>query len=155
MIDVAPTVLEALGLPSPPTFQGRSLMPLVGKDVEVNPYVYAGAQYNMGSRGNPHPFFDDASINDSIRSRQWKLIHEQVFQKSRGVSRRGGNCMTWPRTPGELRNVATTRNDVVLDLAGRLQTWREQAHAAMRDQKPTHMEFPPDFVEKARQRGYW
>jgi choline-sulfatase len=44
LADVAPTILEAAGLPAPPSMQGQTLLPLVGADAADRP-VYSETEY--------------------------------------------------------------------------------------------------------------
>ncbi len=45
LIDVAPTILEALGVAAPPSFQGRSLFPLLARDTSAQRKVYSESLY--------------------------------------------------------------------------------------------------------------
>lgn len=46
LIDVAPTILQALGIPQPPSFAGRSLIPLLGvEEVSSEREVYSESTY--------------------------------------------------------------------------------------------------------------
>jgi arylsulfatase A-like enzyme len=50
LLDVAPTVLDAFGLPAPPSFQGRSLLPLArGASREARP-IFAETEHGLDKR---------------------------------------------------------------------------------------------------------
>ncbi len=70
-VDVMPTLLDILGIPAPGHTQGRSLFPLMESDTQINDYVFAGTRYWL------NPFYQFVSVNESIRSKEWKLIHEE------------------------------------------------------------------------------
>ncbi|HVT16706.1 MAG TPA: sulfatase [Thermoanaerobaculia bacterium] len=63
-IDIAPTVLAALGIPAPGTFRGADLMPLVLGRPEAPRLVVSRR---------------DASTSTSIRSRRWKLYDGRLL----------------------------------------------------------------------------
>ena len=78
LIDMAPTVLDMLGLEVPPTFQGRTLRPLILEERPVNQYVFAGSAYTPARR---NPFFRHSSIVVSVRTLRWKMIFERIFSR--------------------------------------------------------------------------
>jgi len=83
-IDIAPTLLEMVGLPSPPTFTGQSFVPLLR-----DPTLPGRASVFAASMFIPEPgnlLFDKANLVGMIRTREWKYIEEFL----------------WPMTP-ELR----------------------------------------------------
>jgi choline-sulfatase len=63
LIDVAPTILEALSIPAPPSFQGRSL---VGASLAITREVYGESRY-------PHDAFRWAPLR-SLREGAFKFI---------------------------------------------------------------------------------
>jgi arylsulfatase A-like enzyme len=62
-VDIAPTLVELAGLPVPPSFEGRSLLPLItGAESEPDRVAHAG----LGT-----PLFRDASIQVSMNEGDW------------------------------------------------------------------------------------
>lgn len=154
LIDIAPTLLEILGIAPPPTFQGKSLMPLTRGETEVNDYVFAGAEYNQGRGGRSQPFFQEASTGESIRNHKWKLVHEKLFVDGKPPTE-SWELYDLKSDPGENANLLSSYTAVAENLKKLLATWAEAGREFMKDKPPTTMEFPPDFEEKARAHGYW
>ena len=66
-IDLAPTVLDAVGVPIPPAFEGRSLLPLARRE----PLAAAFALSLLDGGDPAHDF--------AVRRERWKLYGEQLF----------------------------------------------------------------------------
>jgi arylsulfatase A-like enzyme len=78
-IDLAPTILDLLGLASIPSFEGKSLRPVLAKDADINSAVYAGSKF---SPGTDNFYFTQASTVNVIRTKEWKLIQETLLDQS-------------------------------------------------------------------------
>lgn len=158
IIDIMPTLLEMLGIPSTPGIQGRSLMPLVNRGERVNEFVYAGAKFNLGG-SDPVPFYDTVSINESIRSEKWKFIHEVKFAnpgKDGPAEVDGENFELYDLEgdPNEQSNLADKLPDETKSLKDRLAEW---AYSSRKPALPgqSSMDIPEDVREKAKKHGYW
>lgn len=77
-VDIVPTLTDFLGLKWQGDISGRSLLPLITQNREINEYVYAGADY---SPGNGNQYFAKKTKVESIRSKSWKLIEETVYDE--------------------------------------------------------------------------
>jgi arylsulfatase len=97
-IDIAPTILDCLGVEIPASMEGRSLLRPPASDEEQRVFSQYGAQIY------------------SVRTRQWKLI----------AGGRWANPMLFDmrRDPEETRNVARDNPEVVADLLDELTIWR-------------------------------
>ncbi len=98
LIDLAPTVLDILGLPRPETFQGRSLLPLINRTSSERGPVYA-----MTPDVYPHQY-------RSIRSGRWKYIVDEDG---------GEELYNLAADPGEsinLAGIAHFQRDMLRDL---------------------------------------
>jgi arylsulfatase A-like enzyme len=104
LVDVAPTVLELLGLPVPVDLPGRSLVedvaPLVG-DV-ASPGVRDGADVVLGQRG-----VRQWSISASLPEGRFKALFEQGAQPQ---------LFQLDVDPGERRNLAPSRAEILRQL---------------------------------------
>lgn len=76
-VDLMPTLLDILGLQDPQkeTRQGKSLVPALSGNGEVNRYVYAASKYKAIN----NPFFKGLSVVEAIADREWKLIRERIY----------------------------------------------------------------------------
>ncbi len=76
LLDLAPTILDILEMPLPPSFKGKSLTPLLAEGTASAGPVYAGSYYTPQHRRSmfPHP-----TIITAVRDEQWKLIRETTF----------------------------------------------------------------------------
>jgi choline-sulfatase len=124
IIDVAPTVLDLLGLNSPGTFRGKSLRPLIEKSGVPNTDVFAGAGFTP-SPGNL--FFKTPSVIVAARNHQWKLIVERM------VSREGPKdtfeLYDLANDPQELSNVAAQRPAELDQMKEKLRVWLKSIDA--------------------------
>jgi len=118
MIDLGPTLLEMVGLKSPRTFRGKSLLSLATNAVPVNEYVFAGAAFTPASS---NPLFSYPSVIVSARSQQWKLIMERVSPPT-GV-RDSVELYDLQRDAEELTNVATNNPAMLRTMKNALQSW--------------------------------
>jgi arylsulfatase A-like enzyme len=101
-IDLAPTVLDVLGLPPHPSFEGMSVMSLL--DSEGQPRV---AVSQMDKKYDP-PI-------SSLRTSGWKLYEDRLWGR---VYR--ARLFDLGSDPGEQRNVLASNYDVARTLATRL-----------------------------------
>lgn len=158
IVDVMPTLLELLEIPVPHGIQGLSLLPLVRTGLPVNPYVFAGAEYN-GGRKKPNGLFAPESVAESIRNPEWKLIHEQLFSDPEAHRRGQVDEETYElydlrKDLQEQDDVSALNPAVVEELKGRLKRWAE-ASSRFTLAAPGTLEVPAAVVDKARQHGYW
>ncbi len=157
MIDVMPTLLEIMGVSPPVGAQGNSLMPAVESGEEVNEFVFAGARFNH-ARKKQHPFFWAETLNESIRTRRWKLIRELIHPASKGLERIEAaetfELYEIASDVDEQRNVADEHPRVLAELADRLAQWAaasKKSGAA----DPLTVDVPPAMEQEAREKGYW
>ncbi|MFH0868432.1 MAG: sulfatase/phosphatase domain-containing protein, partial [Candidatus Woesearchaeota archaeon] len=76
LIDVAPTLLDFLGIPQEKDFQGKSLVPLITENKEVNDFVFAGSKF-IPLKNNI--LFNMSSIVRALRTKDYKFINEKLY----------------------------------------------------------------------------
>jgi arylsulfatase A-like enzyme len=108
-VDIAPTVLELVGIAKPAAMEGSSLL-------AERPRAAVIAQYG--------------STRYAIRTRQWKLIWSapgsiELFDLG--------------ADPGERNNVAPERPDVAATLGAALDRWREQHRGSAKSGSPVEL----------------
>jgi arylsulfatase A-like enzyme len=121
-IDLAPTVLEVLGIPVPSSYEGRSLVPLIAGDEETS--------------ANPGAAFAELGpYIQSIRTDRWHYVYNPRELSSPGsrhndAGRRGvfdiarEELYDVREDPAQLHNVADRHPEVVAELRDRLLRWR-------------------------------
>jgi arylsulfatase A-like enzyme len=114
-IDVAPTILDAVGVPSPVPMEGRSLVPVLdGKTDRVRDHVFNEAGYNREPQ-------------TTVRDGRWKLIY--VPSKEARSVMQGGLFELYDieADPLETRNLADTHPEEVARLKPVLFAWMRKA----------------------------
>jgi len=124
VIDIAPTLLDLMGLKSPSSFRGKSLMPAVTNQMPVNDCVFAGSAFTPSEK---NPFFQYNSTIVSARNEKWKLIVERV-------SLVPGPQDTFElyhlaEDPDELRNVADKNPEALKAMKAAINTWSQEIKA--------------------------
>lgn len=79
LVDIMPTVLDFLGIEKKWNFEGKSLIPLLMNNEEGNEYVLAGSKFTPRPK---NPFFNKPSIIQTMRTKDFKLINERVYDKN-------------------------------------------------------------------------
>ncbi|BAM03957.1 sulfatase family protein [Phycisphaera mikurensis] len=80
-VDVLPTLLELLGLPVPPTVQGRSAAPLVRGEAGATGAEAVFAEIIHGGQSR-----DDGMQERSVFDGRWKLIYRENADRPRDVN---------------------------------------------------------------------
>ena len=131
-LDIPPSILDLLGLPPHPGFQGISL---------------------FDPRPNP-----DRSIFMVV---QTVLAHQYAIVRSGFkliFAQRLGQYFLYDlrRDPGETTNIASSRPDLFEDLKNRLRAWREEQISYYADEDREMREYPPVLVDCLRRAdGKW
>jgi len=120
-IDIVPTLLDFLSIPQNPSFQGKSLIPLILKNEEVHQYVFSGSEYNPG---DDNDYFTQKTRLEAIRSKEWKLIKESVLS----LTSQGPVFELYDivNDKEELHNLADRGGDVFEDLKSKLSGWSNE-----------------------------
>ncbi len=119
-VDLAPTVLDLLGI-SPFASNGQSLVPLILKNKEINPYVFAGSEFTPDPNNS---YFSKKTKIESIRNNEWKLIEETIFDKN--TPSKTSELYDIVKDSQELNNLADTKKDVLQSLQQQLKAWSQK-----------------------------
>lgn len=128
-VDLMPTLLDILGL-SDPEKEKRQGMSLLGKEASLNEYVYAGSQFKAVNS----ELFNGLSVVEVIRSKEWKLIKEEIFSVENGPNtdwrdKIGGKIdesyelYRVGQDPKEENNLYNSESKIAEDLKIKLETW--------------------------------
>jgi tetratricopeptide (TPR) repeat protein len=133
LLDLAPTILQFLGVPIPPEFQGRSLLAtLNGKSSGRKEFIHSESLFG-------HRHFDVSAL-ESIREGQFKYIaapRPELYDLA--------------HDPGELHNIYDQQKSVALVLRGDMLSFRARyRHASAAPGEA----LDSDTVERLRSLGY-
>ena len=120
LIDVMPTLLDFLNIKTDAELSGKSLVPLIIDDVQVNDRVYAGMLFKPTQE---NVFFKQSTRLDSVRDNNWKLVREIVFSDHPSMSYKLYNLK---EDPEELNNVYGENKTAFNQLNSKLLEWFEQ-----------------------------
>lgn len=150
LIDVAPTVLDYLGLPAPATFRGRSLRPLI-----------------EGRPDPPRPAYSEAttygSERESLRANGYKYIHRRgygslVFDPLDGLVEPLHRLFDLAADPGERSDLAARRRPLLERMQTEMREIAPRAEAAAGggppDEEVRDLTRSPEVVEELRALGY-
>jgi arylsulfatase A-like enzyme len=118
-LDVPPSILQLLGLPAHPGFQGISLFE---SQPDPDRSLYSIVQ-------------TPAAFQSAIIRSGFKLLFSEW----------DGRYFLWDQVndPGEKHNIASVRPELVKDLDGRLKLWRQEQLAYYADVPRQSREYPP------------
>lgn len=158
IVDYMPTITALLGLSAPAGIQGTSLLPLIEQGKQVNDYVYAGTKYNAYMPETYQPY-QLASVNEFVRNKNWKLIHEVIYpsgweRKKAGADTEIYELYDLKNDPGESNNLFLKKPEVAEPLRKKLESWSSETRR-FSNQAPILKKLPDDILEKAKQHGYW
>ena len=124
LIDLAPTLLDALGLPAPAGFRGKSLRPLILDGAPVRDRVFAGSAYTPKKNSL---WFRDASVALSVRTTEWKLIRERIFLETGPQDFR--ELFDLRSDPEELKDLSLELPERAKELDGWIDRWLDELGA--------------------------
>ncbi len=138
-IDVAPTLLELLGLPRAPLHEGRSLVPLLD-----DPTLQSDRLVFTESGRDPDGW------QRSVRDRRFKLVQVRSAAEREKLHLDEWTLFDLVADPAETRNVIADHPDVAKRLEDALAAWtREQPLF-----RAPPSDLSPEEAERVRQLGY-
>jgi len=155
IVDILPTMLDFLGIKyNDFIFQGKSLIPLLKNNEEVNEYVFGGTAH-FGFYSKYKGLFPEVSSIEYLRSKKWKLIREQTFES---VSRRKLKNETIElyqidQDAEELNDVSEKSADKKKELLKNLNSWVKRTNRPY--EKIISVPFPIKLKEEMKKHGYW
>ncbi|HBH71321.1 MAG: hypothetical protein UU88_C0003G0079 [Parcubacteria group bacterium GW2011_GWC1_42_11] len=155
MIDVMPTLLNVLDITNGDyVMTGKDLTDLInGKKESVNDFIFSGSEFKVDLIDF---VYKDKSINEAIRDKRWKLIHEVVFDEKdeQKIKSETYELYDVTRDPMELNNLIGQEKEIEKNLKTNLVDWAKSAKE-FANQQPNTKELPDDFINEARKMGYW
>ncbi len=142
-VDVMPTILEAVGLPLPTTFEGESLVPAFEKGSTESPPCYFESMYGKLEIKN-------GLSRQGMTHGAWKFVYNRLEEPGTGRVLQGIELYNLAEDPEELSNVEGKYPEVRSRLHGVLQTFLADHPEAEADP------FVPDqgTVNKLKSLGY-
>lgn len=119
-IDIMPTILDLLGLKPPKNIMGKSLTPII-KGAKVNEYIFAGSEFNPGSR---NIYYTKKTRIEVIRSNEWKLITEYDLETD--SPSKHTELYDLKNDKEELNDLSGKRHDILTDLELKLNGWSKK-----------------------------
>ena len=132
LIDVAPTVCSLLEVASPPSFQGRSLMPeIIGQEGKPRPPLPAYSETLY-----PYRYFHAAPLY-ALRDENFAFIQAPRSE-----------LYDWRKDPAELHNLIEAKPATASIMRGRLDAMGASEHG------PSAAPLSPELLEKLKSLGY-
>ena len=109
-VDLAPTILQACGAEVPPAMEGNSILPFI-------------------TGNSSRPLYDRVIAQECSWQAKWALRTDEykfILSREKGPDLHGmppRELYHLPTDPGELRNVADQRPDVVATMQSELEEW--------------------------------
>ncbi len=148
-LDVAPTLLDLVGLTPPPSFEGRSLLPLMTGGSESDRPAFAA----LGV-----PLFPDASVQTSVNDGEWtyarNALPEEGDEKAyegRAVAPGAEYLFDRQVDPGENVNLITREGDQAARMRQLLDTHLEQSGPGVVEKG---VRIDPSIADRLRAMGY-
>ena len=165
IVDIVPTILDLLKIEySSYHFQGKSLVPIIKEDKEVNPYVFSGTKFygdKYNRSGSKFFFGSIRSELDMIRSHKWKLIREKFIKEvSRDGRQKKNNhspkvsyeLYDLEKDPYEESNVYNKYPEIRNRLIQDLEVWRSSLESY---QSSMSTSLSDTLLNEMQSRGYW
>jgi arylsulfatase A-like enzyme len=142
LIDLMPTILEWLNIPTPHQVQGRSLVALINGTAppDFNKFVFS-----IGASGGWMPW------RSCIRSQEWKLLQ---FRDGASSEARY-ELYHLPTDPREQNNLIDTQPEIARTLKERLKQWENKVVSAKRYEALLDRALGRQMKRRMRERGYW
>ncbi len=105
LIDVMPTLLDFLGIKKEEYFEGKSLLPLISENKEVNAAAIAGTTFIPYVNNT---YFNQTSIVQSVRTKDFKLIYERLYTSDKSSYVDSYEFYNLSSDPKELNNIYLT-----------------------------------------------
>jgi arylsulfatase A-like enzyme len=150
MTDIAPTLLDVLGVPIPSSIQGTSFRPLL----EGRASWSGGPAYSEWVGPNGEAVY-------AVRKGKWKYVHNPCrvrpadvpycYHPGTGFDLEVAELYDLDADPGETRNIAAAHQDVVGELAGLLESWVGAQGTPHADEPAAH---DSETVKELKALGY-
>ncbi len=121
LIDLAPTVLELVGITPPAAFHGQSFVPVLTRE-DPTRTIFAGSVFANAAARN---LFRHATVITAVRNQQMKLIRERLFYYDRDQTEVTYELYNVQADPEERRNLAEVQFSDLEHLNRQLNTWLE------------------------------
>lgn len=155
-IDMMPALLDILNLPKPEQIQGKSLIPLMERKKEkINEYVFGGSKFGAREESLALPIYHVQSINEFVRSSDWKLIHEVQFGSEGNIEEEIYELYDLENDSAELNNLADIEISVAARLKEVLRDWAEEVAGPDIQNGSSRQLLSPEIIEAAKEAGYW
>lgn len=124
-IDIMPTLFDFLSIKKEPSLEGKTLIPLIFQNEEVNQYIFAGVEHNPGGDNN---YLTENTRVEAVRSKKWKLIKETIFYQDPPSSSTTFELYDIKNDKEELHNLAPSKEakEAFVDLKSQLSNWSEK-----------------------------
>lgn len=156
IIDVMPTLLDILDLSTPKQVQGKNLTSLIkGGKENINEYIFAGSKFGMHEGYRAWQVYPVHSINESVRTKKWKLIHEIKFSEEAIIEEETYELYDLKNDPDELYNLTEEQLLVVKKLKKVLEDWKMETESSDVQNVSSPKLLPPEIIEGAKEAGYW
>lgn len=158
LIDIMPTLMDILGIDiSRNRIQGQNLRGIMKgeKNVLHNKFSYTGTVFGRFNNERVRTFYENKTVNESIRNVEWKLIRELVFDESDNVIEETYELYDIVNDPRELIDRKNEEPIILRQLQSKLRKWRTEALAFFEETDSQTQDIPDELIEAARERGYW
>jgi arylsulfatase A-like enzyme len=152
-VDIAPTILDFLGLAVPPSMQGRSLVPILEgvDDFERHRPQFSLARSEPGRVDELGTALDPEGMISSIRSWPYKLIEYPAESAGPAAEAFAYQLFKLDEDPAERNDLSTERGDVLARLKAELHAFKLETGAAEVGPLP---ELDAETEERLRSLGY-
>jgi arylsulfatase A-like enzyme len=134
LVDLLPTVLDALELPVPPHVQGESLLPLIAGDAPRTPGAHVDGRWPAMLGSLPSAIArDEDGVPWTLVAKVGRRNPERVAPEAPGFFLAGPTELyRLDRDPGQQHDLAAEEPERAARLGAALVAWHERTHAAGR-----------------------